>query len=246
MVLTLMGICMTVCFHFSLTFGGYGQRRYQALNRRASAESRSSYRRISDAEDVEHHQQRPQAPTRERKNFFKSPRLYQNAMLYVFARLFMTTGLVYIPLWLDERLLQMSKLQEQQISVGRLPTSDSSVEHIATVPMVSFIASFVSSLLIGKLQRLLGHRVGYLLGSLLSIAGCFVVETTVSVKSSSVRLYFIAVLFGAGSSITMISSLCLIADMIGKHAEQSGFVYSAVTFADKLITGVAIVVIEVL
>lgn len=42
----------------------------------------------------------------------------------------------------------------------------------------------------------------------------------------------------------MISSLCLIANMIGKHADQSGSVYSAVTFADKLITGVAILIIE--
>lgn len=37
-----------------------------------------------------------------------------------------------------------------------------------------------------------------------------------------------------------------ILDMIGRHADQSGFIYSAVTFADKLITGVVVVVIEAL
>lgn len=35
-----------------------------------------------------------------------------------------------------------------------------------------------------------------------------------------------------------------LADMIGPHADQGGFIYSAVTFCDKLITGVAVVVIE--
>jgi hypothetical protein len=38
-----------------------------------------------------------------KKNFFKSPLLYQNALLYVFSRLFMTTSLLYMPLWLNER-----------------------------------------------------------------------------------------------------------------------------------------------
>lgn len=70
------------------------------------------------------------------------------------------------------------------------------------------------------------------------------IERSVSVNMSTMQLYNIAILFGAGSSITMISSLCLIANMIGKHADQSGFVYSAVTFADKLITGVAVLAIE--
>lgn len=44
----------------------------------------------------------------------------------------------------------------------------------------------------------------------------------------------------------MISSLCITADMIGPHADQSGFIYSAVTFADKLITGVVVIIIETL
>lgn len=56
----------------------------------------------------------------------------------------------------------------------------------------------------------------------------------------------IAILIGSGSSITMISSLCITADMIGKHSNQSGFIYSAVTFADKLITEIVVIIIETL
>lgn len=142
---------------------------------------------------------------------------------------------MYIPLWLDDRLYLASKMPGG---------GDSSVEHIASVPMVSFLASFVSSLLVDKSHRFFSNKSLYFLGSVICILGCVLVETSLSTKLSNVRLYTIASLFGAGSSITMISSMCLIADMIGKHTEQSGFVYSAVTFADKFITGVAVLGIE--
>lgn len=49
---------------------------------------------------------------------------------------------------------------------------------------------------------------------------------------------------GAGGSITMVTSLCITAEMIGSYSNQSGVVYSIVTFADKLITGIAVVIIE--
>lgn len=231
---------MTACFQFSLTFNGYGQRRQNALQQNGRRVSFASpYRRLSDVNEVERQPSTSQSrPTvgrvRPRKNFLKSAAIYQNALLYVFSRLFTTTALVYIPLWLNERLLQVSK--------GA--SSDSSVEHIATVPMFTFFSSFLSSLLLDRVSKMIGHRWSYFLGSIVCITGCALVERSLSSNISNYKLFGIAILFGAGSSITMISSLCLIADMIGRHADQSGFVYSAVTFADKLITGVAIAVIE--
>lgn len=95
-----------------------------------------------------------------------------------------------------------------------------------------------------KSHRICGHRFAYFFGSVLAVTGCVLVETSVSTNLTNALLYGIAVIFGASSSITMISSLCLIANMIGKHADQSGFVYSAVTFADKLITGIAVIIFE--
>lgn len=222
---------MTACFQFSLIFGGYDQRRLAALEqrlRRSSLDARTSYRRLSESHDTVN------APPmqRPRKNFFKSPAIYQNALLYVFSRLFTTTALVYVPLWLDERLLQVNK------------SVSNSVEHIATVPMVTFLSSFVSSLVLERSNNRLGHRLPYFMASVICIGGCVLVEISDSSNISNWKLFTIAILFGAGSSGTMISSLCLIANMIGKHAEQSGSIYSAVTFADKLITGLAILIIE--
>ena len=55
----------------------------------------------------------------------------------------------------------------------------------------------------------------------------------------------VAALFGAGSSATMIAALIRTAEMIGgENAGQGGAIYAAVTFCDKLITGVAVVAIE--
>lgn len=239
---------MTVCFHFSLTLSGYGMRRTQALeyNRNSTSPSSSkySYRKLSNCEDAEVPAVATDVP-RQRKNFFKSPKLYQNALLYVFSRLFMTTALVYIPLWLDERSSNENSFNNLSLIDPNVP-ADKSVEHIATVPMVSFISSFLSSMAMKYSNRLFGHRTAYLLGSIISVTGCVFVAMATAADSSTIQLYGIAMLFGAGSSITMISSLCITAEMIGRHADQSGFIYSAVTFADKLITGIAVIVIETL
>lgn len=239
MILTLIGLTMTAIFHFSLTFGGYELRRFQALlNRRASLESRSSYRHFSETLDAERPiiMRPPQHPQRRRKNFLKSAKIYQYSLLYVFARIFATTAMVYIPLWLDDRSYQIVHL-----TTGL--RSDGGRQHLALVPAVSFVASFISSLIVDHCH-IAGHKSLYLIGSILCMIGCLLIEMTSSIGITLVRLYSVASLFGAGSSITMIASLCLIANMIGKHADQSGFVYSAVTCADKLITGVAVLIIE--
>lgn len=231
---------MTVCFHFSLSLSGYGMRRIQALEHNANPQSKTAYTKLSsDDEEIA-----PVPQPRQRKNFFKSILLYQNAFLYVFSRLFMTTALVYIPLWLDERAWQPNDQMIPNRYGAYQDVPDKNVEHIATVPMVSFLSSFISSMAMKYTHRLFGHQVAYLLGSMISVSGCVLVAMTVSATSSTLRLYLIAMLFGAGSSVTMISSLCITADMIGRHADQSGFIYSAVTFADKLITGIAVIIIE--
>lgn len=237
MILTLLGISMTVAFHFALSWSGYGLRRAQALNRMRRASSVSQKPHVESGADQT---PRPRLirPPRGPKNFFKSWRLYQNTFLYVFSRLFMTTALVYIPLWLNERLITPSKVG------GVIEDSDKSVEHIATVPLVSFLSSFVSSMLMKYSHRVCNHQVAFLIGSVISIGACLLVALVATPSSPSYLLFIIAMFFGAGSSVTMISSLCIIADMIGKHADQSGFIYSAVTFADKLITGIAVIVIE--
>lgn len=148
----------------------------------------------------------------------------------------MTTSLIYMPQWLNERSYVPSNL---------LMDETKNVD-IATVPLASFVASFIASMIYKMCDRFVGHKVGYLIGSVISIMGCAFVAVAAEPGSPTWELYAVALLFGSGCSITMIASLCITADMIGPHADQGGFIYSAVTFCDKLITGIAVVVIEAL
>ena len=241
---------MSVLFHLSLSLSNYEYRRRLTVDQRNQQlpQSNDTEALISNQSVDEPSTSNIDADDNKlvkpntvvvvtKKNFFTSPLLYQNALLYVFSRLFMTTSLVYMPLWLNER------------SYVPLPPSNvfgdgKDLENIATVPLASFIASFVASMFIKQTDRFFGHKVGYLIGSIIGFCGCAWVALAATPNSSVYELYVVATLFGAGSSITMIASLCITADMIGPHADQGGFIYSAVTFCDKLITGVAVVVIE--
>lgn len=262
LILTLVGVSMSVLFNFSLSFSGYEHRRHTALQHNVIKQGTGTGRSSAAAATRDPEKQallqaeqtggmsqtvvvngvggsavKPDDEVvmrKPKKNFFKSPLLYQNALLYVFSRLFMTTSLVYMPLWLDERTFQPDPVQ-----------NNASVEHLATIPLMSFLSSFVSSVILKYANRYVGNSLVYFVGSAVSLGVCSWIALSNSAASfNTIELLVIASLFGAGSSITMISSLCITADMIGKHADQGGFIYSAVTFADKLITGVVVVIIE--
>lgn len=266
---------MSVFFHFSLATSGYSTRRRFALDRAhantaagrdsqparrnstTSTSSNASTAGVISPSAALIERTAAGEPVAVRKNFFRSPLLYQNALLYVFSRLFCTTALVYMPLWLDERSWTpttaaaalpysvFGKRYSFREAEQRLADSGN-IAHIAIIPLVSFVASFVASIWMKLANRCMGPKMAYLVGSVASLAACLWVALAAPLAASALELCLIAVLFGAGSSVTMISSLCITADMIGQHADQSGFIYSAVTFADKLITGVVVIVIEAL
>lgn len=214
---------MSVLFHFSLSLSKYDDRRSQIRTQTPEDE-----RPLTD----DAHEEEPA------KSLFKTLPFYQTALLFVFARVFMTTAMVTIPLWLNERA-------QKDVNV-RLFTSltlANNIEDIATVPLISFVASFVTSVVFKQTSRFIGHRIGYLLGCLLAISGCLCVEfiSTPSVD----QLYVISIFYGAGHSLMIIASLSLTAEMIGAtHTQQSGSIYAGVAFLDKLVTGIVIFVIQ--
>lgn len=157
------------------------------------------------------------------------PLLYQASLLYVFSRLYWALSLVYVPLFLEERL-------------SFNPSAGS--ELVASVPLALYISSFFFSLLLKSNISRCGNQVAYLIGSSLSFISCLWIALVVDPEASIVQIYLVATLIGAGSSITLVSSLCVTADMIGPHSHQGAAIYSIVTFADKLVTGIAVVAIE--
>ncbi|XP_049876892.1 major facilitator superfamily domain-containing protein 12-like isoform X2 [Pectinophora gossypiella] len=178
------------------------------------------------SEDTEHAK-----PTAKSKimHFLRMPLLYQTSLLYVFSRLYWALSLVYVPLFLEERL-----------AVN--PTQGS--ELVASVPLVLYISSFFFSLILKSKISSCGNQVAYLIGSFLSLTSSVWIALAIDPQASIVQIYLVATLIGAGSSITLVSSLCLTADLIGPHTHQGAAIYSIVTFADKLVTGIAVVAIE--
>ena len=51
---------------------------------------------------------------------------------------------------------------------------------------------------------------------------------------------------GAGSSVMLVTSLGITADLIGLNTESGAFVYGAMSFTDKLSNGVAVALIQTL
>ena len=51
---------------------------------------------------------------------------------------------------------------------------------------------------------------------------------------------------GAGSSVMLVTSLGITADLIGLNTESGAFVYGAMSFIDKLSNGVAVTMIQTL
>nr|CAD7394174.1 unnamed protein product [Timema cristinae] len=153
--------------------------------------------------------------------------LLQVALLYVASRMFHTLCLVYMPLYLSESVSEDS-------------------ESLATVPLLTYIASFVPSFGIKYLSNGLGNKTIYMVGATVSVIACLWIQYGSGEDFNTRQIYGVAILLGIGSSTTMISSLCLTADLIGIHTEQGAFVYSAVTFADKLLNGIVVFIIEYL
>ncbi|XP_069678497.1 major facilitator superfamily domain-containing protein 12-like [Periplaneta americana] len=163
--------------------------------------------------------------TRRILSYFHSPTLFQVAFLYVTSRLFLTISLVYMPLYLNESLNKGTEL-------------------IATVPLVCYLSSFTASIGIKYFNNYYGSKLSYLFGAIISISGCLWLRFGMIPQLLTFSIYGVAVFLGAGSSITMVTSLCITADLIGTHTENGAFVYGIVTFADKMLNGIAVMIIE--
>ncbi|KAI4481731.1 hypothetical protein M0804_009252 [Polistes exclamans] len=157
-----------------------------------------------------------------RRSWFATSILLRVAMLYVASRLFITLATVYLPLYIEE-------------------TAVGGKQALATVPLVSYLSSFIAALLLKYMNRSCGTKICYLTGALIGILSAAITEFG---GSHGIITYLIAILIGAGSSITMVTALSVTAEIIGPRTEKSAFVYSIVTFLDKVVTGLVVVLIE--
>ena len=143
--------------------------------------------------------------------------------------MFMTIALVYIPSWIEASGSEIA---------------NSSLQDIARVSLVSFIGAFIISIIFKFVLPRVGNWVGFLAGCIIGMTGCALMHFLTSL--TILKVYFISIFYGMAHSMMIISSLSSIAHMIGSQAGDSGVVYSAVTFFDKLSTGIVVFVIQAL
>ncbi|KAL1448795.1 hypothetical protein WDU94_000055, partial [Cyamophila willieti] len=164
---------------------------------------------------------------------FKCSMLYKVSILYTTSRLFLTISLIYVPIYINEYY----------------SGTDSSI--VASVPLASFLASLAASLSLKSFQSCAPSSVWrnnqfiFVLGSLAGLAGCIIILwTPFNADQQVLNVYAAAICFGLGSSVTMVISLCSTANLVGSDTQYGAFIYSTVTFSDKLLNGVAVIVIE--
>lgn len=87
-------------------------------------------------------------------------------------------------------------------------------------------------------------QVSYLVGCMLGIAGCLWLRFGAGQAYSRYEIFPVAALLGAGSSVLLVTSLGVTADLIGADTESGAFVYGAMSFADKLSNGLVVTAIQ--
>jgi Na+/melibiose symporter-like transporter len=113
---------------------------------------------------------------------------------------------------------------------------------IAMLPLVIFASSLASALLLKRLSTRFGRLQTLTGGGVLYVMGC--IATAVMPASLSGLMYPVAVCLGAGAAAITISVHTLQSDLIGLEVASGAFVFGAMSFADKLTTGVVVVMLQ--
>ncbi|KAF2904394.1 hypothetical protein ILUMI_01784 [Ignelater luminosus] len=151
--------------------------------------------------------------------------IYQVAFTYMSTRLFVNLTQVFIPLYLHEYL-------------------NMTASALALIPLIMYIGSFVTAGAIEKINRGFGRKTAYITGSFIGAAACLWVLLRSGQLFVTYEIHAVAVLFGAGGSIILVTSLGITADLIGDRTGNGAFIYGLMSFTDKLANGIAVVVIQ--
>ncbi|XP_068993663.1 major facilitator superfamily domain-containing protein 12 [Neodiprion pinetum] len=150
---------------------------------------------------------------------------YKVAGVYMPTRLFVNLSQVYIPLYLHDYLKMVA-------------TS------LAVVPLTMFLSSFITSLIIERLNTKLGRKVSYFIGVMLGLTACVWIRLGNGKMYTTYEIYPVSMLLGASGSVMLVTSLGITADLIGQSSDSGAFVYGAMSFTDKLSNGLAVMAIQ--
>ncbi|XP_054006579.1 major facilitator superfamily domain-containing protein 12-like [Hylaeus anthracinus] len=160
-------------------------------------------------------------------SLLKDVHLYQVACVYMPTRAFVNLSQIYIPLYLHKSL--------------NMPATS-----LAVVPLVIFLSSFVTSLIIEKLNTKLGRKLSFCCGVILAICSCIWIQFGTSIMYINYQIYLVSLILGSAGSIMLVTSLGVTADFIGQNTDSGAFVYGILSFTDKLCNGLAVMSIQYL
>lgn len=166
-------------------------------------------------------------PVREQKTVKEhifSLKFYQIAAVYMSTRLFANLSQVLTPLYLHEQ------------GFG--------AESLAVVPLVMFLSSFCTSFIVKAMNKHMGRKIAYFVGCVIGTGGCIWILLGAGKLYTTYEVHAVAVLLGASSSIQLVTSLGLTADLIGIDTHTGAFVYGAMSFVDKMSNGVAVAILQ--
>ncbi|KAK0057321.1 major facilitator superfamily domain-containing protein 12-like isoform X2 [Biomphalaria pfeifferi] len=156
------------------------------------------------------------------KDWLKQKQFYQIALLYMATRLYINVSQVYFPMYVTEPL-QLTK------------------SSIALLPLVSYVSSFVMSMVSPYLNRYLGRKPSFVLAAVIGLGSC---TWMYFIEKKSDQVYAAACLLGLAGSLLLITSLSMTSDLIANNTESGAFVFGAMSFTDKLANGVAVLLIQ--
>ena len=118
-------------------------------------------------------------------------------------------------------------------------------EHVAKVPLAMYVSSFITSFTMKPLNKILGRKIVFIIGGLISIVGCLWI-TFCFKEDPNVEYYVYCAtsLIGIGGSTMMVTSLSLTAEFIGNDTSSSALIYGLMSLTDKISNGVVVVVIQ--
>ncbi|CAG2110029.1 unnamed protein product [Medioppia subpectinata] len=94
------------------------------------------------------------------------------------------------------------------------------------------------------LNTRIGKKLTYLLGASLSLSASTWLYFGTYDRFKTHDIYGVSVLMGISGSTMLITSLSITNDLIGHNTSSGAFVFGAMSFADKLSNGIAVIVIE--
>lgn len=160
------------------------------------------------------------------KDFLKLPTFYQVSAVYMCVRLATNLSTVYLSFFVTQTL----KMTQTAIAI---------------VPLLVYLSQLAATLSLQGLSKRLGRRNTMTLGALVFAASCLAM-VFIQPGPTSAILYPSVLLLGVGSAITLVVSVSLEADLVGRNTEAAAFVYGAISFTDKLSSGGGVLLIQFL